>query len=309
MLFNSLNFMIFYPVVLLVYYILPAKSRYIWLLVASYYFYMGWNPQYALLIACSTLITYICGLLIERWAHKAKMKKMILAFNLIANLGILFFFKYFDFAIENINIVLNGLGVGYVKRPFDVVLPVGISFYTFQALSYNIDVYKGKIRAERNILKYALFVSFFPQLVAGPIERSESLLGQINRLDQMKGIDYGRMVDGIILILWGLFQKMVIADRASVLVDTVYDSHWMYGSVELILAGILFAIQIYCDFGSYSIIAVGTAKILGIELMENFNTPYFAQSIKEFWRRWHISLSSWFRDYVYIPLGGGIVQP
>lgn len=306
MLFNSLNFMLFYPIVLLVYYILPAKARYVWLLAASYYFYMGWNPGYALLIALSTLITYLSGLWIERWSHNHRMKKVILVSNLAANLGILFFFKYFDFALENINMVRSRLGAGLIDRPFDVVLPVGISFYTFQALSYTMDVYKGTIRAERNVLKYALFVSFFPQLVAGPIERSESLLNQIKNLDKRKGFDYGKMVDGVILILWGLFQKMVIADRAAILVDTVYDSYWLYGSVELILASVLFAVQIYCDFGSYSIIAVGTAKILGIELMENFNTPYFAQSIKEFWRRWHISLSSWFRDYVYIPLGGGV---
>lgn len=305
MLFNSLNFMLFYPIVLLVYYILPAKVRYVWLLAASYYFYMGWNPKYALLIALSTLITYLSGLWIEKRSHNHRMQKVILVSNLAANLGILFFFKYFDFALENINMVRSRLGAGLIDRSVDVVLPVGISFYTFQALSYTMDVYKGTIRAERNVLKYALFVSFFPQLVAGPIERSESLLHQIKGLATMKGFDYGKMVDGVILILWGLFQKMVIADRAAILVDTVYDSYWLYGSVELILASILFAVQIYCDFGSYSIIAVGTAKILGIELMENFNTPYFAQSIKGFWRRWHISLSSWFRDYVYIPLGGG----
>lgn len=308
MLFNSLNFMLFYPIVLLVYYILPAKVRYVWLLAASYYFYMGWNPKYALLIALSTLITYLSGLWIEKRSHNHRMQKVILVSNLAANLGILFFFKYFDFALENINMVRSRLGAGLIDRSFDVVLPVGISFYTFQALSYTMDVYKGTIRAERNVLKYALFVSFFPQLVAGPIERSESLLHQIKGLATMKGFDYGKMVDGVILILWGLFQKMVIADRAAILVDTVYDSYWLYGSVELILASILFAVQIYCDFGSYSIIAVGTAKILGIELMENFNTPYFAQSIKGFWRRWHISLSSWFRDYVYIPLGGGVRQ-
>ena len=196
------------------------------------------------------------------------------------------------------------MGVSIIEKPFDVILPVGISFYTFQALSYTVDVYRGDIQAEKNILRYALFVSFFPQLVAGPIERSGNLLQQVDHVEEIHVWNYERITQGIILMIWGLFQKMVIADRASIFVNQVYDAYWMYGSFELIIATILFAIQIYCDFASYSLIAIGTSKIMGFQLMENFNVPYFARSIKEFWGRWHISLSTWFRDYLYIPLGG-----
>lgn len=216
----------------------------------------------------------------------------------------MFFFKYFDFLLENINSLLSTAGLSVIDKPFDIILPVGISFYTFQALSYTMDVYRGDMHAERNILRYALFVSFFPQLVAGPIERSKNLLNQVNHIEKINVWNYERITQGSILMLLGLFQKIVIADRASILVDQVYDFYWMYGSIELILATVLFAVQIYCDFGSYSLIAIGAAKIMGFQLMENFNTPYFSRSIKEFWQRWHISLSTWFRDYLYIPLGG-----
>ena len=188
-----------------------------------------------------------------------------------------------------------------MDKPFDVVLPVGISFYTFQALSYTMDVYHGDIKAEKNIFRYALFVSFFPQLVAGPIERSKNLLAQVKNIEKIPVWEYERIASGCILMFWGLFQKMVIADRAAIIADQVYDTYWMYGSIELILATVLFAVQIYCDFGSYSLIAIGAAKVMGFELMENFNTPYFACSVQDFWRRWHISLSTWFRDYLYIP--------
>lgn len=195
-------------------------------------------------------------------------------------------------------------GITAINKPFDIILPVGISFYTFQALSYTMDVYQGKIAAEKNFFRYALFVSFFPQLVAGPIERSKNLLKQIDNIENLHLWNYENITHGIILMLYGLFQKMVIADRVSIIVDNVYDSFWLYGSIELIFATILFAVQVYCDFSSYSLIAMGAAKVMGFELMENFNTPYFSRSIKEFWRRWHISLSTWFRDYLFIPLGG-----
>ncbi len=307
MLFNSYDFMLFFPIVVLIYFIIPKKARYIWLLIASYYFYMGWNPRYALLIALSTMITYFSGILINK-VNEGKLqggtKKLIVAGSFITNLGILFFFKYFDFLLDNINTILTAAGFSIIERPFDIVLPVGISFYTFQALSYTMDVYRGEIPAEKNILRYALFVSFFPQLVAGPIERSKNLLKQVNEVHKIQVWDYERITRGMILMIWGLFQKMVIADRVSILVDQVYDSYWMYGSIELILATILFAVQIYCDFASYSLIAIGTAEVMGFQLMENFNTPYFARSIQEFWKRWHISLSTWLRDYLYIPLGG-----
>ena len=300
MLFNSTEFMIFFPITLILYWIFPKKYRYICLFIASYTFYMFWNPKYALLMGTSTVVTFLSGVLIE----KLKYKRTVVAFSFIINLAILIFFKYFDFLLQNINIVLSALNIQLINKPFDVILPVGISFYTFQALSYTIDVYRGEIKSEKNIIKYALFVSFFPQLVAGPIERSNNLLIQIENLEKVKRFDYERITEGLTLMLFGYFQKMVIADRAAILVDTVFNGYYEYNSMALILAAVFFAIQIYCDFGSYSLIAIGTAKVMGINLMENFNTPYFARSVKEFWGRWHISLSTWFRDYLYIPLGG-----
>lgn len=302
MLFNSFSFLVFFPIVVLVYYIIPKRVRYIWLLVASYYFYMAWNAKYALLIALSTIITWGSGLLIAK-ADDDKEKKGIVAGSLVINLGILFFFKYFDFTIDNINYVLGKIGVTVLGHPFDIILPVGISFYTFQALSYTIDVYRNEIEPEKNFFRYALYVSFFPQLVAGPIERSKNLLPQIQKVEEIKP-KYKEIINGLILMLWGLFMKMVIADRLSILVDKVFEDVYMYGTVELVVGAIGFAIQIYCDFNGYSTIAVGAARVMGIEIMNNFDTPYFAVSISDFWKRWHISLSSWFRDYVYIPLGG-----
>lgn len=300
MLFNSFDFLVFFPITLIVYFFMPAKWRYLWLLITSYYFYMGWNPKYAVLIGLSTAATYVSGLLLEN----TEKKKMVVWFCVCFNLGILFFFKYFDFALGNVNRVLDLLHIQIIEKPFDVILPVGISFYTFQALSYTIDVYRGEIKAEKNFFRYALFVSFFPQLVAGPIERSKNLLREIVELPTKKLWNYERITKGLMIMLWGYFMKMVLADRIAILVDHVYNSYYMYGSVELLIATVGFAFQIYCDFSSYSTIAIGAAQVMGFTLMENFDTPYFAQSIKEFWRRWHISLSTWFRDYVYIPRGG-----
>ena len=303
MVFNSVDFLVFFPIVLFVYFFIPKKCRYVWLLVASYYFYMSWNPKYVVLIALSTVITYLIGLLIGK-AKESKTKKWIVAGSFVSNLGILFFFKYFDFALANINRVLSQFGIGVIEKPFDVLLPVGISFYTFQALSYTMDVYRGEIAPEKNILKYALFVSFFPQLVAGPIERSKNLMKQVQQVHTFRLWNYENITSGAAIMLWGYFMKMVVADRIAIFVDQVFSCYMYYGATILILAAVLFAFQIYCDFGSYSLIAVGCARIMGFSLMENFNTPYFSLSIKEFWRRWHISLSSWFRDYLYIPLGG-----
>lgn len=311
MLFNSIDFFIFFPVVVLVYQVIPKKIRYLWLLLASYYFYMNWNAKYALLIGFSTIITYLCGISIEQIKNhnsllrlKGCLLKIMIAFGVTINLGVLFFFKYFDFFLENVNRVLSIFHIQLLSKPFDVMLPVGISFYTFQALGYIIDVYRGEIKAERNLFRYALFVSFFPQLVAGPIERSKNLLEQIRKIPSRKNVSFENVVNGFTIILYGLFLKMVLADRISILVNTVFGQVFMYGTIELVIGAIGFAIQIYCDFGSYSLIAIGTAQVMGFELMENFNTPYFAHSIKDFWRRWHISLSSWLRDYLYIPLGG-----
>lgn len=308
MLFNSLSFLIFFPVVVLIFFIMPKRVKYIWLLVASYYFYMNWNPKYALLMLASTLITWLTGLgisiLKSRECDTQIRQKLLLAGCFAVNLAILGFFKYFDFFLMNLNAVIGKFGLEMVQKPFDVVLPVGISFYTFQALGYIIDVYKEKVSAEKNVLKYALFVSFFPQLVAGPIERTENLLNQIKEIPSRKPLDYDRITNGLVYMLYGFFLKMVISDRIAILVDNVFDSWFLYGGVELLVAAIGFALQIYCDFSSYSIIAIGAAQVMGFTLMENFEAPYFSSSVKEFWRRWHISLSTWFRDYVYIPLGG-----
>ena len=303
MLFNSLDFLIFFPIVVLIYFIIPRKIRYIWLLVASYYFYMCWNTKYALLIGISTLITYISGLIIGK-CQRGWSKKLVVALSFISNLGILVFYKYFDFILENINVVLGKCNMQLVSNPFDIILPVGISFYTFQALSYTVDVYRKEVEPEKNPLKYALFVSFFPQLVAGPIERSKNLLNQVKNIENIKVWNYDRVANGFILMVFGMFQKMVIADRVSIFVDAVYNNLHAVGTMETVFAVVGFSIQIYCDFAAYSTIAIGAAKVMGFELMENFDTPYFAASIKEFWRRWHISLSSWFKDYLYIPLGG-----
>lgn len=300
MLFNSFHFMLFYPLVVLFYFALPHRVRYIWLLIASYYFYMCWNAKYAVLIGISTLITYAGGLLIGR--EQALWKKKLWVFLcMLSNLAILFFFKYFDFFVDNINRLFAIAGMQIVEPAFDVILPVGISFYTFQALSYTMDVYRKEIYTEKNLFRYALFVSFFPQLVAGPIERSKNLLVQIGRRQYF---DYERVKSGLLLMLWGFFLKLVIADRAAILVNTVYNDYEQYEGIPLILATLFFGLQIYCDFGSYSAIAIGSAKVMGFRLMDNFRQPYFSCSIAEFWRRWHISLSTWFRDYLYVPLGG-----
>lgn len=303
MLFNSFSFLIFFPVVALVFRVVPKKLRYIWLLIASYFFYGCWDVRYLSLIIISTFITYLSGIYIDK-VSKINHKKIIVALSFVANLGILFYFKYFEFAIENINKILAGIHMTPVELSYSVVLPVGISFYIFQALSYTVDVYRGDIKHESNLLKYALFVSFFPQLVAGPIERSKNLLGQIKEIEKIDVWDYDRTVSGLIMMWFGLFMKMVIADRLAIFVQFVFDNTASMGTIELVLAAVAFSIQIYCDFGGYSMIAIGAARVMGFALMENFNTPYMATGIKDFWRRWHISLSTWFRDYLYIPLGG-----
>lgn len=304
MLFNSVTFLIFFPIVTLIYFMIPKKVRYIWLLIISYYFYMCWNANYALLMAGSTVITYLSGILMERF-DKQNIKKAILATSLILNLGILSLFKYLDFFLTNLNLVLEKMNLPLLPgAKWDLLLPVGISFYTFQALSYSIDVYRKDIYAEKNLLRYSLFVSFFPQLVAGPIERSKNLLKQINQIETLILWNYERVKNGLLLMLWGYFQKLMIADRAAIYVNLVYDNISSYGALEYILASILFAFQIYCDFAGYTNIARGAAQVLGFTLTNNFAQPYLAVNINDFWKRWHISLTSWFRDYLYFPLGG-----
>ena len=308
LLFNSGKYIVFLPVVVLMYYVLPVKAKKYWLLAASYYFYMCWNAKYALLMLASTLITWLSGLGLERVKagayaprQRERLKKWIVALSFVSNLGILFFFKYFNFTVDLLQSVLSHLHIQLNMPTFDVILPVGISFYTFQALGYTMDVYRGEIPAERDFFSYALFVSFFPQLVAGPIERSGNLLGQ---LAVPHKFSFDNLREGLLIILWGFFLKLVIADRLALYIDTVYGARYLYPGAYLALAAVLFAIQIYCDFYGYSTIAMGSAKLLGINLMENFKSPFLSTTVAEFWRNWHVSLTSWFKDYLYIPLGG-----
>lgn len=313
MLFNSLSFLIFFPIVLLIYFVIPKKIRYIWLLVTSYFFYMCWNAQYALLLLFSTAITYLSGLLLYHWKDRRIGRKLVVAVSLIINLGILFVFKYLDFAMDTLQSIGARIGVTIAEPAFSLLLPVGISFYIFQAVGYMIDIYRGKLEPEKNFLRYALFVSFFPQLVAGPIERSTKLLPQLQQMEHIRLWNRDRIRDGALVMLYGYVLKMVLADRAALLVDTVFDVNYyaQYVGITAWVGAILFSLQIYCDFAGYTYIARGAAKIMGFDLMENFNTPYLATSIKDFWDRWHISLTSWFRDYLYFPLGGsrkGVVR-
>ena len=297
MLFNSVSFLIFFPIVVMGYFIIPEKLKNHWLLVASYYFYMSWQPVYALLILFSTVTTYYCAVLIDR-AKDAKQKKLFLAVNIIVNIAILGYFKYFNFIVDSLLAVFPSLSI---SRNNNLLAVVGISFYTFQSLGYSIDVYRGKVEREKNFLTYALFVSFFPQLVAGPIERSANLLPQLHKTHKF---DYNRVTDGLVLMAWGFFKKLVISDGAALIVNAVYNDVTKYTGIQLVMATFLFAFQIYCDFSGYSDIAIGAARVMGFKLMRNFYHPYFSQGIAEFWRNWHISLSGWFMDYVYFPLGG-----
>ena len=298
MLFNSISYGIFLPIVFIIYWLLPHKYRWVLLFIASYYFYMSWNAKYVFLILFTTLASYLAALLIEKYNSK---KKIILAITLIICLGILFVFKYFNFFFETLTSIFSLFSIKLNPITLNLVLPVGISFYTFQTLSYVIDVYRGNIEAEKHFGYYATFVSFFPQLVAGPIERPENLLPQ---LKEEKSFDYNNAVAGLKLMMVGFFKKIVIADNLAYYVDMGYNDLSYYTGFALILVSIFFTIEIYCDFSGYSDIAKGSAKLLNINLMDNFKTPYFSTTIKEFWSKWHISLSSWFKDYVYIPLGG-----
>ncbi len=301
MIFNSIEYIIFFPICVIFYYCIPNKCRNVFLLVASYYFYMNWMPQYALLLLFSTGVTWLSGHFIT-CTYKEHTRKMILLLGICLNLGILFIFKYFNFFMDIIIQIFPYLKIGRSH----LLLPVGISFYTFQALGYLIDVYRGEERGgiteEKNFLIYALFVSFFPQLVAGPIERSKNLLPQFK---EEHVFSVNETVTGLRIILVGMFKKVVIADMVALYVDQVYGNIEVVGGLTLCLAIFLFTIQIYCDFSGYSDIARGSARILGFRLMNNFVAPYLSTSVKEFWNRWHISLSTWFRDYIYFPLGGG----
>lgn len=297
--FNSLSFAIFCPIVFVLYWAVKDRYKWIILLASSYYFYMCWNVKYIVLIFGTTLISYICALLLEK-ADSRKLKKLILASALVICLGVLFVYKYYNFTMETIVKVTDRFSIHLNPVTSKLLLPVGISFYTFQTLSYVIDVYRGDLKAEHHFGKYAAFISFFPQLVAGPIERADNLLPQIKEPEKF---DYDNAAYGMRLAIVGFFKKLVIADNLGMFVDYVYQAEYFAG-VHVILAIFAFSIQIYCDFSGYSDIAIGTAKLFNINLIKNFDSPYFSASVKEFWRRWHISLSNWFRDYLYIPLGG-----
>lgn len=303
MLFNSFSFLIFLPIVFVLYwFVFHKKFQYqnILLLFASFYFYACWDWRFMFLLLFSILLDYVSGIKIQNSSGKHEAK-IWLTLSIVINLGFLGFFKYYNFFIESFAELLNGFGLNVNVWLLNIVLPVGISFYTFHGLSYVIDVYKKRISSEKNFVDYAVFVSYFPLLVAGPIERATHLLPQIQR---KRTFNYEQAVDGLRQILWGFFKKMVIADNCAPLVNEIFNNYHSESSLTLVLGVILFAFQIYGDFSGYSDIALGVSRLFGIELLKNFAFPYFSRDIAEFWRRWHISLSSWFRDYLYIPLGG-----
>ncbi len=302
MLFNSIDFAIFFPIVFLLFWLFAKKLtlRNILILISSYIFYGWWDWRFLFLIAISSLVDFIIGQKIYK-ANSKKKKKGFLLVSLIVNLGFLFYFKYTNFFVDTFVNAFTLFGKQLEISTLNIILPVGISFYTFQTLSYTIDIYRNKLKPTKNALAFFSFVAFFPQLVAGPIERASHLLPQFYKLNKF---NYNQVKSGFLLIAFGLFKKMVIADRAAIIVNQVYNNPADYSGVEIIIATVLFAFQIYCDFSGYSDIAIGTARTLGFDLMKNFDSPYFSKSITEFWHRWHISLSTWFRDYVYIPLGG-----
>lgn len=300
MVFNSFGYFIFFAIVVSAYFLMPHRFRWILLLASSYYFYMSWKVEYAVLIIASTVIAYLCGIMMTEGITKQR-RKFLLVVSVSINLGILFAFKYFNFVSDSLRIILASVSVPLNTPTLRVLLPIGISFYTFQTLSYTIDVYRGKLKPEKHLGVFALYVSFFPQLVAGPIERATHLLPQIMT---RKSFDIDRICAGVQLIFWGLFKKIVIADRLAIYVDTIYNNVGHHTGPSYLIATYFFAFQIYCDFSAYSDIAIGSAKVLGFDLMENFRRPYFATTSVDFWRRWHISLSTWLRDYLYIPLGG-----
>jgi len=303
MLFNSFAFCcVFFPLVTALYFVLPHRYRWALLLAASCWFYMAFVPVYILILGFTILVDYAAGILIER--NTGPRRKAWLVASIVANLGVLAFFKYFNFLNQNIGALFQAAGIGYGVPDLGILLPIGLSFHTFQSLSYTIEVYRGNQPAERRPGVFALYVMFYPQLVAGPIERPGNLLRQLAIPMQW---DTDRVIAGLKQMLWGFFKKLVIADRCGVVVDQVYGHSAEYDSLALALATYLFAVQIYCDFSGYGDIALGAARVMGFDLMVNFRTPYGSTSISEFWSRWHISLSSWFRDYLYIPLGGNRV--
>ena len=302
MLFNSIDFAIFLPIVFLLYWFVTksTKKQNILLLVASYVFYGWWDWRFLSLILFSTLVDYTIGVLLSKQENESK-RKYLLYTSLIVNLGLLGFFKYYNFFLDNFISAFSFFGVDFNVSTLKIILPVGISFYTFQTLSYTIDVYKRNLEPAKDFISFATFVSFFPQLVAGPIERASNLLPQFYK-DRV--FDRGKAIDGLRQILWGLFKKIVIADQCAEYANLIFNDSGNYSGSSLVLGALFFTFQIYGDFSGYSDIAIGVSRLFGFNLMRNFAFPYFSRDIAEFWRRWHISLSTWFRDYLYIPLGG-----
>ncbi len=302
MLFNSLQFLLFFIVVTILYYKLPHLHRWKLLLVASCYFYMIFMPIYILILGFTIVVDYWAGICIEN--SKNEKKRLYLIASLVANIGVLAFFKYWNFLNDNISLVLHKLSISNPVPYTSILLPIGLSFHTFQAMSYTIEVYRGKQKAEKHFGLYSLYVLFYPQLVAGPIERPQNVLPQFY---EVKKWNWERVKEGILLMSFGFFKKVVIADRLAIVVGDAYSNPNHSNGLTLLLATLFFTIQIYCDFSGYSDIAIGSAKVMGFKLMDNFKTPYFSKNISDFWNRWHISLSTWFKDYLYIPLGGNRV--
>jgi len=302
MLFNSFEFLIFFPVVTTIYFLIPHRFRWMLILGASCYFYMAFIPVYILILCVTILVDYFAGIGLE--ILQGSQRRWLLLASIITNIGMLGFFKYFNFVDGNLATLANFLDWNYPIHALSIILPIGLSFHTFQSLSYTIEVYRRRQKAERHLGYLALYVMYYPQLVAGPIERPQNVLHQLHAEHPF---EYQRVADGLKWMAWGLFKKVVIADRMALFVNSVYDAPSKHEGPALVFATVAFAIQIYCDFSGYSDIALGSSQVMGIKLMKNFDHPYFAQSIAEFWRRWHISLSTWFRDYLYIPLGGNRV--
>ena len=303
MVFNSLHFLVFFGLITSAYFLLNHKYRWLLLLLGSCYFYMAFVPIYIVILGFTIVIDYFAGIYLEKFT--GQKKKVFLAFSLIANVGVLAVFKYYHFIDQNIGILSNLLGVNYHLPEFNIVLPIGLSFHTFQAMSYTIEVYRGHQKAERNFGIYSLYVMFYPQLVAGPIERPQNLLHQFY---EKHNWDWSRVKSGLLQMIFGIFKKVVIADRIALLVDPAYSDISHQSGMNLLIAAFFYSFQIYCDFSGYSDVAIGASRVMGFKLMENFNAPYLAKSLPEFWRRWHISLSTWFKDYVYFSLGGNRVS-
>lgn len=307
MLFNSFQFLVFFPIVAIVYYLLIGGGKTLtntWLLIASYYFYLNLNPVYGILLAIITVLTFVSGWGLER-VNKTKSKRKILTLCLLLNFSSLFIFKYYNFVNDSFSELLSVCGLRWDVPYLKVLLPIGISFFTFQAAGYIIDVYRGSVRAEHNLLTYALYVSFFPVILAGPIQKAKVFLPQ---LKEKHTLAYDNVISGLKMMLWGYFMKLCVADRLGTYVDSVFNNIPSHNGFSIVIASIFYTFQIYGDFAGYSLTALGCAKVLGFNLPENFKRPYFSTSIKEFWKRWHIALSSWFMEYLYFPLGGSRVN-